>query len=224
MAFHAGCVTRPSRGTPASTSLWARRRLLPPTSPARGGSHNRQSSRDLQARSSRGRVEVSLPSLSGGVRGRDAEAEPTRMCLPAYPGKRGQGKRRGRQFALDNTMTMEYEYSPITQRPRLEWPGGKRVALLITFTLETWDLVKDTDAPYYAGGPPILPDTLPGRVADFPNYSWREYGQRVGIWRQFAAVRRAGRHARLHAQRGDLRAAPADGAGRPGTRLRADRA
>ena len=80
---------------------------------------------------------------------------------------------------------MKYEYAPITQRPRLRWPHGKRVALLITFNLETWDLTKDTDAPYYAGGPPILPDTLPGRVPDFPNYSWREYGQRVGIWRQF---------------------------------------
>ena len=82
-------------------------------------------------------------------------------------------------------MTMEYEYSGITERPRLEWPDGKRVALLITFNLETWDLTKDTDAPYYAGGPPVLPDALPGRVADFPNYTWREYGQRVGIWRQF---------------------------------------
>ena len=44
-------------------------------------------------------------------------------------------------------------------------------------------MVKDTDAPYYAGGPPILPSTLPGNIADFPNFSWREYGQRVGVWR-----------------------------------------
>jgi allantoinase len=57
------------------------------------------------------------------------------------------------------------------------------VALILTLNLETWDLTKDTDRPYYAGGPPILPDVLPGRVPDFPNYSWREYGQRVGIWR-----------------------------------------
>jgi len=83
---------------------------------------------------------------------------------------------------------MEYDYSPISQRPRLEWPDGKRVALLITLNLETWDLTKDTDAPYYAGGPAVLPDALPGRVPDFPNYSWREYGQRVGIWRQFALL------------------------------------
>jgi peptidoglycan/xylan/chitin deacetylase (PgdA/CDA1 family) len=67
----------------------------------------------------------------------------------------------------------------------LRWPGGARVALIITFNLETWDLTKDTDKAYYAGGPPILPDVLPGRVPDFPNYTWREYGQRVGIWRLY---------------------------------------
>lgn len=80
---------------------------------------------------------------------------------------------------------MEYPYIPISQRQPLHWPNGARVALIITFNLETWDLTKDTDKAYYAGGPPILPDVLPGRVPDFPNYSWREYGQRVGIWRLY---------------------------------------
>jgi hypothetical protein len=31
----------------------------------------------------------------------------------------------------------------------------------------------------------MLPDSLPGNVADFPNFTWREYGQRVGVWRMF---------------------------------------
>ena len=87
---------------------------------------------------------------------------------------------------------MDYEYTPIPFRPRLQWPNGKRLALIITFNLETWDMVKDDDAPYYAGGPAILPDALPGNVADFPNYTWREYGQRVGIWRMFAALDKLG--------------------------------
>lgn len=81
---------------------------------------------------------------------------------------------------------MEYPYIPITERGPLAWPDGKRLALLITINLETWDLVKDSDKPYYAGGPAILPDLLPGRVPDFPNYMWREYGQRVGVWRLFS--------------------------------------
>ncbi len=79
----------------------------------------------------------------------------------------------------------EYDYVPLPQRNPLCWPGGARVALLFTFNLETWDLVKDTDKPYYAGGPPLLPNELAGRIPDYPNYSWREYGQRVGIWRMF---------------------------------------
>nr|WP_310525146.1 polysaccharide deacetylase [Polymorphobacter sp.] len=80
---------------------------------------------------------------------------------------------------------MDYPYIPLPERQPLKWPNGARVALIITFNLETWDLTKDTDKPYYAGGPPILPDVLPGRVPDFPNYSWREYGQRIGIWRLY---------------------------------------
>jgi len=80
---------------------------------------------------------------------------------------------------------VHYDYVPISQRLPLRWPGRKRVALVITLNLETWDLVKDTDRPYYAGGPAILPDVLPGNTADFPNYTWREYGQRVGAFRLF---------------------------------------
>lgn len=81
---------------------------------------------------------------------------------------------------------MHYPYSPISQRGPLRFPDGKRVALILTFNLETWDLVKDTERPYYAGGPPVLPDILPGNVPDYPNYTWREYGQRVGIWRLYS--------------------------------------
>jgi hypothetical protein len=61
---------------------------------------------------------------------------------------------------------MHYDYVPINLRPPLRWPDGNRVALIITLNLETWDLVKDTDRPYYAGGPAILPDVLPGDTPD----------------------------------------------------------
>jgi peptidoglycan/xylan/chitin deacetylase (PgdA/CDA1 family) len=78
---------------------------------------------------------------------------------------------------------MKYPYSAIKQRGPIHWPNNAKVALMVTLNLEHWDMVKESDAPYYAGGPPILPNTLPGNVADFPNFTWREYGQRVGIWR-----------------------------------------
>ena len=80
---------------------------------------------------------------------------------------------------------MDYDYVALPDRKPLKWPNGARVALILTFNLETWDLTKDTEKPYYAGGPAILPDILPGNTPDFPNYSWREYGQRVGIWRLY---------------------------------------
>ena len=78
---------------------------------------------------------------------------------------------------------MHYDYVPLPERNPLRWPNAARLALIVTINLEYWDLLKDTDQPYYAGGPPVIPDPMPGNVPDFPNYSWREYGQRVGIWR-----------------------------------------
>jgi allantoinase len=87
---------------------------------------------------------------------------------------------------------MQYPFSALPSRGRLNWPGGKRLALIITINLEYWDLLKPTAATYYAGGPSILPDALPGNIPDFPNFSWREYGQRVGVWRVFDAFDEAG--------------------------------
>ena len=87
---------------------------------------------------------------------------------------------------------MHYDYVPMPHRKPLKWPNGARLALMITFNLEYWDLVKDSAESYYAGGPAILPDPLPGNVPDFPNYSWREYGQRVGIWRLIDIFDKAG--------------------------------
>lgn len=87
---------------------------------------------------------------------------------------------------------MQYPFSAIAHRGPLKWPNNARVALIVSLNLEHWDMVKDTDQPYYAGGPAILPNTLPGNVPDFPNYTWREYGQRVGIWRLFDVFDKAG--------------------------------
>ena len=78
---------------------------------------------------------------------------------------------------------MHYDYIPLPERQPLKWPNDARLALIVTINLEYWDLLKDTANPYYAGGPPVIPDPMPGNVPDYPNYSWREYGQRVGVWR-----------------------------------------
>jgi allantoinase len=87
---------------------------------------------------------------------------------------------------------MHYDWVPIIKRKPLRWPDGKRLAVIVTMNCEYWDLVKDYREPYYAGGPPMLPDPLPGNVADFPNFTWREYGLRVGVWRLFKVFEDAG--------------------------------
>ena len=87
---------------------------------------------------------------------------------------------------------MRYPFVPFPSRGPLRWPQGKRLAVIVTINLEYWDLLKESPAPYYAGGPAILPDMLPGNIPDFPNFSWREYGQRVGVWRLFDAFVEAG--------------------------------
>ncbi len=87
---------------------------------------------------------------------------------------------------------MHYDFVPMPQRKPLKWPGGARLALVFTINLEWWEVSREGDETFYAGGPSILPDPLPANVADWPNYTWREYGQRVGCWRLFDIFERAG--------------------------------
>jgi len=80
---------------------------------------------------------------------------------------------------------MQYYFVPIVQRRPLKWPGGKRLAVILTANLEYWDPVQKTDKKYYPGGPGIVGGDLPGNVYDNPNFTWREYGHRIGVWRLF---------------------------------------
>jgi len=87
---------------------------------------------------------------------------------------------------------MRYDFVPLPRRKPLKWPNGARIAIILTPNLEYWDPVKDTDKPFYPGGPSLITDQLPGNVYDNPNWTWREYGQRVGIWRMFELFETAG--------------------------------
>jgi len=87
---------------------------------------------------------------------------------------------------------MEYDFSALPDRENLTWPGGKRLAVIITINLEYWWLTRDQTAPLYPGGPASIPFPLPGNVPDYVNWTWREYGQRVGVWRVIDALDKAG--------------------------------
>lgn len=87
---------------------------------------------------------------------------------------------------------MEYDFVPMPFRKPLKWPNGKKIAIILTTNLEYWDVVKDSEARFYPGGPGIVGGDLPGNVYDNPNWTWREYGQRVGVWRMFDIFDKAG--------------------------------
>lgn len=67
-----------------------------------------------------------------------------------------------------------FAYSPIVDRPPLRWPNGARVAVWVIPNIEHFRF----DAP----GPAIVPAAT-ALSPDVLNYSWRDYGARVGIWR-----------------------------------------
>jgi peptidoglycan/xylan/chitin deacetylase (PgdA/CDA1 family) len=87
---------------------------------------------------------------------------------------------------------MHYDFVPLPHRKPLRWPNGKRLAVMLTVNFEHWDKVRESPKPYYPGGPGIVGGDLPGNVYDNPNYTWREYGQRVGVWRMFDVFDAAG--------------------------------
>ncbi|HEX5613232.1 MAG TPA: polysaccharide deacetylase family protein [Burkholderiales bacterium] len=66
-----------------------------------------------------------------------------------------------------------YEYLPITRRPGYFWPGRKRLAVYLGFNLEHFSFGEGLGAALGPRSPE--PDVL--------NYSWRDYGNRVGAWR-----------------------------------------
>ena len=73
-----------------------------------------------------------------------------------------------------------FGYSPITDRPDFEWPGGKRLALYVAVCIEHFSYGEDGLGLSYSPGIPH-PNTY--------NWAWREYGNRVGGWRLLDLLR-----------------------------------
>lgn len=87
---------------------------------------------------------------------------------------------------------MDYDFVPLPDRKNLCWPNGARLAVILTINLEYWELTRDQTEPLYPGGPATIPFPLPGNVPDYVNWTWREYGHRVGVWRIIDALDAAG--------------------------------
>jgi len=79
-----------------------------------------------------------------------------------------------------------HTYSAIVDRPPLALPGNGRIIVWTIVNLEVWDISR-----------PMARQVLPaptGQVLlpDIPNWSWHEYGMRVGVWRFFDLYKRLG--------------------------------
>ena len=75
-------------------------------------------------------------------------------------------------------------YSAIIDRPKLSLPHHERIVVWTIVNVEVWDISRPM--PRQVLVPPTGVTTLP----DVPNWSWHEYGMRVGFWRFHALYER----------------------------------
>ncbi|HVB82369.1 MAG TPA: polysaccharide deacetylase family protein [Candidatus Binataceae bacterium] len=68
-----------------------------------------------------------------------------------------------------------YDYSPIVERPKFDWPGGKRLAVAVCNNIEVFSFRDGLGSDSAAV---TAPQTS-------RNYAWRDYGNRVGQWYLF---------------------------------------
>src|SRR5262249_61235807 len=78
------------------------------------------------------------------------------------------------------------DYSAIVDRPPLKLPNNARLIFWTIVNYEVWDI-----------GRPMARQVIPaptGQVLlpDVPNWSWHEYGIRVGAWRLLELFHRLG--------------------------------
>ncbi len=76
-----------------------------------------------------------------------------------------------------------YGFRPYRDRPRIEWPGGKSVAVWVSPNLE-----------FYEIDPPVSPHraSWPRPHPDVVGYGHRDYGNRVGHWRMTELMEKHG--------------------------------
>lgn len=76
------------------------------------------------------------------------------------------------------------DFSAIVDRPPLKLPGGARIVVWTIVNYEVWDISRPMARQVLPAptGQPLLPDV--------PNWSWHEYGMRVGCWRFFDLYKR----------------------------------
>jgi len=75
-------------------------------------------------------------------------------------------------------------HQPFINRPKLILKNNKKIILWVIVNLEVWD--SELPQPRNILPPPMGVPMLP----DLPNWSWHEYGMRVGFWRLLDALKK----------------------------------
>jgi allantoinase len=76
-----------------------------------------------------------------------------------------------------------FPYVPINDRPKLEWPGGARLAVWVLPNIEFFPLSRPI-----VGNPGMPPTPAPAVRA----WAQRDYGNRIGIWRIMEVLQKHG--------------------------------
>lgn len=75
-----------------------------------------------------------------------------------------------------------FDYSPLPDRGKWSLPGGAQIAIYTVVSVEEWDIQKPIVRQYVPAPQGIVP------VPDVQNWSWHEFGMRVGFWRILDAL------------------------------------
>ena len=87
-----------------------------------------------------------------------------------------------RRYGMDHD---RYEWSMLTDRPKVVWPNGKKLALWVNVSVQHFPLNPE-------GKPVKLPGNMTMPYPDLRHFTLRDYGNRVGIYRFFDAFDRFG--------------------------------
>ena len=80
-------------------------------------------------------------------------------------------------------------YSSPFRRPPLVAPDGAKLIVWPVVNIEEWEIGRPM--PRQASNPPNAA-AVAGAVPDMPNWTWHEYGMRVGFWRLLEAFEKRG--------------------------------
>ena len=78
-----------------------------------------------------------------------------------------------------------FDYSSPFTRPPLKLPGNGRIVVWTVVNIEEWEITRPMAR--QLSQPPMGQTPIP----DMPNWTWYEYGMRVGFWRLMRALKKA---------------------------------